>query len=183
MKLTRFFEHQAVIRTAPINIPAVEKARAALAEARDSMAELRLTLLATLPPLDPEMPPTADEHDRRKRVLTDVDVLERGNWSSGIYDLRLTPFDGGPGINALDYWIRQADEAIEAERAKQAINWPAPHRYIGQPGTMTFDGRKLRRGDVVHLSRSQADAWADKFEMASEVEASGEAERVGAFTS
>lgn len=34
---------------------------------------------------------------------------------------------------------------------------------------MTFDGRKLRRGDVVHLSRSQAEGWADKFESAREV--------------
>jgi hypothetical protein len=144
MKLTKFFEHQTVIRTAPNNIPAIEKARAALVEAREPMGALRLALLSALPAIDPEMPENADARDHRKRVLADVTVLERGNWSSGISDLRLAPFDQGPGINALDYWIRQADEAIAEEQAKQAIPWPCAHRYVGAPGTMTFDGLKLR---------------------------------------
>lgn len=171
MTLGKFFEHQAVIRATPIVIAAVQRAMAALMEDRDPKVALRLALLSGLPTIDPEMPESAEAHEHRKRVLADVAVLERGNWQAGISDLRLAPFVGGPGINALDYWIRQCEEAIAEEQAKQAITWPAPHRYTGLPGTMTFDGRKLRRGDVVTLTRSQAEAWADKFEMVAEAEA------------
>lgn len=168
MKLTKFFEHQATVRAVPLNVVAVEKARAAMVEAHEPMVSVRADILAALPPLDSDMPETSEQRERRKRVLADVEVLERGNWLAGITDLRLAPFVGGPGINALDYWIRQCEEVIAAEQAKQAITWPAPHRYIGAPGTMTFDGRRLRRGDVVRLWRSQAEAWADKFESATD---------------
>ena len=102
------------------------------------MVGVRADLLASLPPLDPEMPPNADEVERRRRVLADVDVLERGNWLAGIFDLRLSPFDGGPGINALDYWIRQCDDAIADEQSK--------HHDLRRPALTTSRRRgSLRR--------------------------------------
>lgn len=46
--------------------------------------------------------------------------------------------------------------------------WPAPFRYTGPPGAMRFENRRLRRGEVVNLTRAQYDAWKDRFESLTE---------------
>jgi hypothetical protein len=162
MTLTQFFAAQLPVRTEPLNVAAVEKSLAAFLEAEEPRQRVRAAMLADVPALDPEMPLSGVEDEDRKRVLADVAVLETGNWALGHSDPRLTPFVGGPGLEQLTYWIRQCREAIAGETALRAISWPAPFVFTGRPGTMRFDGRVLRRGDIVHLTRAQFEAFADK---------------------
>jgi hypothetical protein len=164
MKLKEFFDKQVPVRAERLDLDAVEKSRLAFVAALEPREHLRSELRAQLADPDAEMPETGIEREHRLRILSDVAVLETGDWERGNWDSRLTPFVGGPGIDHLTYWIRQCEEAMAAERARRAVTWPAPFRFVGRPGTHSHDGRKLRRGDVVLLSRSQAEAWADKFE-------------------
>ncbi len=174
MKWGEFFTRQAAVTAEPVNPEAVLKQRGEFVAALEPQLALRDTMLAELPQVDREMPENAEAYEHRKRVLGDVAVLEGGDWGSGYYDRRLTPFSGGPGIRHYEHWIKKCDDIVTGETALRAIDWPSSFRYTGQPGTMHFDGRTLRRGEVVKLSRGQWEAWSDKFEpttVASEVEA------------
>jgi hypothetical protein len=57
----------------------------------------------------------------------------------------------------------------EADRA--AIVWPRKYRFTAKFGKHQQDGRYLQPGDVVMLTESQATAWADRFELATDVAA------------
>jgi hypothetical protein len=152
-----------------VNLDTVAKSRAAFVAALEPMQRMRAEILTSIPPVDPEMPLSGVEEDEVKRRLADVAVLESGMWTRGIADLRLQPFVGGPGIEALKFWIAKCDEITESETRFQSQTWPAPFRYqplsgdARRSGAMIFDGRRLRVGEVVNLTRSQYEAWRDKF--------------------
>ena len=40
---------------------------------------------------------------------------------------------------------------------------PAFRLHSGRPGAMHFEGQRLRVGEVVNLSRTQYEAWKDRF--------------------
>ena len=163
MTLKRFFELQVPFAAESIDLGAIALSRAAFREAVDPMHRLRSELLAGLPERDPEMPLTGVEADAVRRLQEDIEVLEKGNWALGISDPRLQPFVGGPGINHLVYWIAKCDEVTARETTLREMTWPATFTFTGRPGTTRIDGRVLRRGDIVALSRAQYDAWSDKF--------------------
>lgn len=165
MKWSEFFTRQAAVNAEPVNPEALLKQRAEFVAAREPIAALIEQLRSELPEVDPEMPEDGDGYEHRKRVLADVAVLESADWGNGHYDRRLNPFVGGPGIAHYDHWIKKCDDLVVGETALRTMEWPVPARYTGLPGTMHFDGRRLRRGDVVRLSRSQWEAWSDKFEL------------------
>ena len=140
-----------------------ERYLAEFERALEPLLAVRAEMLAELPALDEEIPESGAAAEVRRRVLEDVEVLETGAWMMGYRDARLQRFEGSPGILDLQGAIAEAKDVISGERALRAKQWPAPYRYTGRPGTMRIGGKALRRGDVVLLTRTQAEAWADKF--------------------
>src|SRR5690606_3898341 len=96
-----------------VNLDTVAKSRAAFVAALEPRQRIRAEILASIPPVDPETPLSGVEEDEVKRRLADVAVLESGDWMRGIADPRLQPFVGGPGIDALTFWIAKCDEVKE----------------------------------------------------------------------
>lgn len=165
MKTADFFKAQEPARVEPMkrDVDAMRRSLDALLVAREPLERMRRELLATIPEADPEMPPTADEQDRVARMLEDVARIDDGNWSLGISDRRLEQFVGGPGLNVLNVWIEKYQALLAEEASRREISWPCDFRYSGRPGAMVWAGRRLRRGEVVSLSRSQWEAWRDRF--------------------
>lgn len=166
MKTPEFFKLQEPALVEPLkrDVDAMRRALDAyITEGREPRQRMRRELLATIPEADPDMPLSADEQDRVARVLEDVARLDDGNWSLGISDRRLEQFVGGPGLNVINLWIEKYQALIAEETSRRETTWPAPFRYSGRPGAMHFEGRRLRRGEVVSLTRAQYEAWRDRF--------------------
>lgn len=161
MTLNEFFMHQVPLSADAHerDVAAIRRSREAFAAALEPMQALEREYEAAIFPLDPEEPRTAAEMDVRQAAVEHLKVLREGAWGLGYRDLRLDQFDGGPGLNALVYWVSVCDTIIAHEEKLAAMQWPAPFRFIGTPGTTRIDGRLLRRGDVAMLSRSQAEAF------------------------
>jgi hypothetical protein len=72
-----------------------------------------------------------------------------------------------PGLQSVARLLERL-ERQKAEEAAQAtddaLGWPRPFRYIGKPNRAWRDGRYLRPGDVVDLTKSQAQNWSDIYE-------------------
>lgn len=166
MKTADFFKAQEAALVEPTKRD-VEKMRRALdsivTEAQEPLQRMRRELLAGIPQVDAEMPMTADEQDRVARLLEDVARVDDGNWGLGISDRRLEPFVGMPGLNVVNLWVAKYQALLAEESSRREMTWPHDFRYSGRPGAMVFEGRRLRRGDVVSLSRSQYEAWKDRF--------------------
>ncbi|HVL69267.1 MAG TPA: hypothetical protein VM364_18565 [Vicinamibacterales bacterium] len=170
MKLTAFFAAQVPLVEATgeaIDLNAVVKSRAAFVAGLEPMREPQRVLEALCAaPTDPEAYETAAEQDERRRHAESLRVLIEGDWSAGITDPLLEPFVGTPGIRNLERWIAKCDEVIARETELRSMKWPAPYRYVGGPGLMRWGAppRVLRKGDVILLSRAQAEAFADRVE-------------------
>ena len=97
MTLAEFFKAQEPLSAERIDLDAVRKSRAAFAEALEPMERLRAELLASIPEIDPDLPPTTAEQEKRQRRMADVQTLTDGKWQRGISDPRLQPFVGSAG--------------------------------------------------------------------------------------
>lgn len=165
MKTADFFKLQlpALVEPTKRNIEAMRRSLDALLAGREPLERMRRELLAAIPEPDPEMPLPAEGQDRVARLLEDVARLDDGNWSLGISDRRLEAFVGGPGLNVVNLWIEKYQALIAEETALRRTTWPRDFRYSGRPGAMHFEGRRLRVGEVVSLTRAQFEAWRDRF--------------------
>lgn len=119
------------------------------AEARSRVEHIRETLRQIDHGLHPE-----------EGTDPDLDALVR---DPDVASLRLA----APGLASLGRLLarlekQQADEA--AQQADDAMPWPRPFRYVGRPNRVWRDGRYLRPGDVVELTKAQAQNWSDLYE-------------------
>ena len=168
MKLTlqQFLLAQAPTQVEPVarDLHAIRRSRDLFAEALEAMRPLERDYESMIIEPNPdEPPPTGEQEEATREAREHLRVLREGNWSLGFRDARLAEFAGGPGMNHLLHWIRLCNDILGHEAKMRAIAWPAEHRYIGRPGAARLNGRQLRRGDVVRLSREQSESWSDRF--------------------
>lgn len=179
MKLHEFHDLYSQLHSAlaePLDPIAIARVRAKAVQARAPRVALRAEREAQVVTFDPEVRYAPEQREASRHAREDAQVLTEGAWEFGISDTRLKEFAGGPGIDALDRLIAQCDAALAEIGQRKAISWPAPHRYIGPSAVADFEGRTLRKGDVVRLTQAQAEAWADRFYLVTEQEAREEQE-------
>ncbi|HVL69277.1 MAG TPA: hypothetical protein VM364_18615 [Vicinamibacterales bacterium] len=116
----------------------------------------------------PTVDETTNSHDeaRAHAMRGDLRLLEDGvSESSPISDERLNEFVGLPGLIETRRWLERLRVAREEAVARESVSWPRSFRL--KDGKSHYSaGRRYKAGDVVELTETQAEAFADKFEPA-----------------
>ncbi|MDQ3420588.1 MAG: hypothetical protein M3451_00495 [Chloroflexota bacterium] len=123
------------------------------------------------PTRDPDSLNDREAEDQGERAAQDIETLNAGSWRSGYWDARLEAFSEGLGIETLEKFVQRCDKAIAEQRQQLAATWPAPYRYTGNRGTHLVNGAVMKVGTVVLLDEAQAEAWADRFALVEQEQA------------
>ena len=164
----QFYEMKVSLANNFQNVPEVERLRAVAVAEREKRVQVRTALEQRLYVRDPDGLNDRFREDEGNQAAADIKTLEAGTWRSGYFDPSLRLFASGPGIEAIEQFIKWCDDALKAVAGRQSATWPAPHRFKGARGPHVVNGRVLKVGEVVELTEAQAEAWADRFERVEE---------------
>jgi len=139
---------------------ALDVARLACERRHQVLADVERAL-----PTVPDDRPLDRETERRIAGLhDDIRAVRAGVGSlHGATHAALEQLRGRPGLVAWEALRQRLEERAARLEAEAAEVWPRRFRYTGPRHAAFVDGRYLRQGEVVELTRTQYAAWRDRF--------------------
>jgi hypothetical protein len=144
---------------------------ASAAVLRDRLQAERGDVARLIDRLQAELDALAADGTRSRHKNDSLDCLRhdiralRDGVSNGAHSPTVALRHGRPGLRELDALIAYFDQ-LTRELTREPQVWPRSFRYVGPAGKAEHEGRLLKPGDVVQLTRAQVESWADRFEQA-----------------